>query len=101
MRDTFPQNLLSAREEKALGTMRGSALLEEAVRPSRKWVFTLLVEGPWRSLEGHNRQEQLNSKQVPHDLLVHACFPVLGSNPRLDRQTLPMSYIPSHMQLFS
>lgn len=30
----------------------GVSLVEEAVRPSRKWVFTLLVEGPQRSLEG-------------------------------------------------
>lgn len=70
MCDAFPQNLPSAREEKALGTMRGSALVEEAVRPSRKWVFTLLVEGPQKSLEGHNRVRAVELKAVSPLLVI-------------------------------
>lgn len=42
--DVFPQKLLSAREEKALGIMR-STLVEEACEASGKW-WPLLVEGP-------------------------------------------------------
>lgn len=45
-------------------------MVEEAVRPSRKWVFTLLVEGPQRSL----RQEELNTRQLPHYLLVNVFY---------------------------
>lgn len=84
MCDAFPQNLLSAREEKALGTVRRSALVEEASRPSGKWLFTLLVEGTQRSLEGHSRARGTELKQLPHCLLFKALFhfPVLGSNPK-------------------
>lgn len=75
----LPQNyyLLGKRKHRH---PEGVSLVEEAVRPSRKWVFTLLVEGPQRSLG----QEELNTRQLPHYLLVNVffCFLLLGSNPK-------------------
>lgn len=59
-------------------------MVEEASRPSGKWLFTLLVEGTQRSLEGHSRARGTELKQLPHCLLFKALFhfPVLGSNPK-------------------
>lgn len=74
--DAFPQNLLSAREEKALGTVRGSALVQEAERPSRKWV--VVNRGTSEEPRGHNRARGVELKVASHCLLFKVWFPSAG-----------------------
>lgn len=65
MCEVFPQNSLSAQEEKTLGIMR-SVLVEEAFEAI--WEVVGTVGGG--TSEGPQGQEELNSRQSPHYLLL-------------------------------